>query len=180
MEARGVRCERRFRIRRGGQRLVVDLHLLGRILGEVAVLREDRHDRLAGVADLAGGQHRQLRRPIARHARGGANRPEVAVEIAGGHHRGDAGGARRRADVDARDARMAFVAAAERGVQRAGPPEIVHVAAPAGEEARVLAALHAGPDEAGPQLRRRRPGFDGILHRRWRCAAARTARTTWS
>ena len=47
---------------------------------------------------------------------------------------------------------MALVAPAERDVQGAGPAEVVHVAAPPGEEARVLEALHPGPDEARSEI----------------------------
>ena len=38
----------------GRQRLVVDHDPLGRVLGQVAVLGDDHHDRLADVVDLAG------------------------------------------------------------------------------------------------------------------------------
>ena len=85
---------------------------------------------------------------------------------------------------------MALVAPAERDVQGAGPAEVVHVAAPPGEEARVLEALHPGPDEARSEIviparsrgsapRRRLPAAaraDAVSL----AAAVRTARTMCS
>ena len=157
VEARRAGRDRRLRVRLGGERLVVDHHLLRRVLGEVAVVGEHRRHRLAGVADPGSGEHRQLRCLVARHAGGGPKGAEGPLDVGGGHHRGDAGRAGRLRGVDAGDAGVALVAPAEREVQRAGAPEVVHVAPAPGEEARILDPLHARADEAGPD-------FDGDVH----------------
>ena len=152
MEAGRAGVEGRLGVHLGGERLEADRDELRRVLGEVAVLRDDRRHRLARVADRRAGEHRQLRRLVARHAGGRPERVEGPLEVGGGDHRGDAGGAGRPRGVDAGDPGVALVAPAERDVERARPAEVVHVASAAGEEARVLETLHPGPDEARPEL----------------------------
>jgi hypothetical protein len=47
---------RRVHADHGGQRLVVHHDPLGRVLGEVPILRDHHDDRLARVVDVVGGQ----------------------------------------------------------------------------------------------------------------------------
>ena len=152
VEARGIGRERGLRVRLRRQRLVVDRDPLRRVLGEVAVLGKDRRDRLPDVADLEAREHRQLRRLIARHARRGPERAAGSLDVGGGHHGRDPWCAGRFAGIDAGDPGMALVAPAECEVQRPGGTEVVHIAAPPGEEAGILEALHARTDEARPEL----------------------------
>ena len=97
VEAGGAGFEGRLGVHLDGERLVADRDELRRVLGEVAVLRDDRRHRLAGVADRRAGEHRQLRRLVARHAGRRPERAEGSLEVGGGDHRGDAGGAGRDA-----------------------------------------------------------------------------------
>src|SRR5258705_244588 len=89
---------------------------------------------------------RRPRSYSATYARGRAHRLDHAVEIVRGQHRDHA---RQRAgggDVDADDAGMGVVAAAERGVQGTGGDAIVGKRALTGQQARILDALDAGAD----------------------------------
>ena len=75
-----------------------------------------------------------------------------AFERVHGEHAVDAGHRPRLLDVDAHDARMRLLAAAERDVQHAGQRLVVDVGAASGEQARVLDALDPRADELRPQV----------------------------
>ena len=121
-----------------GQRLVVDVDELDRVLGDVAVLGDHERDRVADELHLALGQ---------RWARSVGNVPagdgvpgllDVRVEVGGGEHRAHTGQRQRRRRVDAVDAGPRQRAAHEAGVQHAGPGDVVDEGAVAGEQPGVL------------------------------------------
>ena len=128
-----------------GQRLVVDVDQLGRVLGEVAALGDDERDRIADEADLALGERRPRRVgdvpaddrvPGSRTSglRSSAQNTACTPSSASAGRR-----------VDAEDARPGERAAHEAGVQHPGPHDVVDEGALAGEQALVLDPVHAGP-----------------------------------
>ena len=83
----------------GGQRVVVDLDQLDRVLALVGMLGDDDGDRLADEPDLVGGQ--QALGHLGVHQAGRRRRDERQVGQVGAGERGDHAGRRqRRADVD--------------------------------------------------------------------------------
>ena len=140
------------RVRLGGarevgddrQRLVLDADGAGGVLGDVAVLGHDHGDDLADVADLvlgervlrAGGDDRLVRDDQRQRVR------EPALEVLVGVDGVDAFDGERAGDVDVDDAGVRVVRAHEGGVGGMGR-EVVGVAAVAGEQTPVLAALDA-------------------------------------
>ena len=132
-----------------GQRLVVDLDQLGRVLGEVAAVRDDQGDRVAGEPGLAVGERRPRR---VRHLVPGPGVPglaDVAVEVGGGEDGVHAGQRQRGRRVDRDDARPRVRAADEAGVQHARPGDVVDEGARAGQQPGVLDALHPAAGVAG-------------------------------
>ena len=80
MQHGAVRLQRIGRAQRDGQRLVLDLDQLQRVLGEIAVGRDHDRHRLADIAHLAdrdrpaldiGPHAREQRRTKSRHVLGG-------------------------------------------------------------------------------------------------------------
>ena len=131
-----------------GQRVVVDLDQLGAVLGQRPAVGHHDGDRVADQAHGVTGQRREGRQQQV----GRADRREVgghAVEVGGGEHRPHPGHGQRLGDVDAPDPGVRERAAHEGGVQHAGQGDVVDVAAPAGEDARVLDPLDAGAGEPG-------------------------------
>ena len=105
---------RRLDARRHGQRLVVDEHALGGVLGDVAVARDDDAD---GLADVAGDVDRGGVVDDARAERR-AERPRVRGHVGA---RDDADHARqreRRGGVDRADARVREGRAHDRRARR--------------------------------------------------------------
>ena len=137
-------------VRHRVERLVVDGDPLGRVAGEVAVLRDDDGHRVADVADRVGGDHRV------------SGRLEIRQEPADGNHAGNAGCrdvARREhgedagkrlggGGVDAANPGMRVRTANDRGMRHAGGLEVVGVLAAAGDERRVFPALDRGAEYA--------------------------------
>src|SRR3989442_1663061 len=91
---------RRLRRRDDRERLVADVNRLQRVLGGVTALGEDRCDGLAGEADLATRERRELGRAIARHPRLGANRARARRQLVARDARRDAGQLAGAARVD--------------------------------------------------------------------------------
>ena len=158
----------------GGQRLVVDLDQLGRVLGEVARLGHDERDRVADEADVALGEGPEGRAGHGRRVtleHGRLHRADVRVEVRGGEHRPDAGHGPRRVDVEAGDPGVREVAAHERGVQHPRHDHVVDVGALPGQQPWVLAPADGLPHE--PTGRRR---AHGALPSPGRVGAAPTSR----
>jgi hypothetical protein len=132
------------------QRLDLELDRLGRVARLRQRLGDDGGDRVADVAHLALGEHRMLRLehrlaeavgdlPAAGHTADGG-------EVLGGEdlqhtgHRGRPGG------VESGDPAVRHVRAQEDGMGLARPVQVVGVAAAAGQEAYILAALQRRAD----------------------------------
>ncbi len=101
------------------QRRVFDVDQLDRVLGEIAVFRDDGDHGFPDIAHLLRRQRQNRRRVIVRHPRNRNHRPVVARDIVGGEDRDDAGCCPRSFDIDPHDIRMRLFAAAERDVKRA-------------------------------------------------------------
>ena len=144
---RGPGVQRALRVGDRGQRFVFDLDQLQRVLGQVAAVRDDHRDALAGVADLLRGQA----------APGVLGRvgPEVGhrvTQLGGlrpGDHRVHAGCGQGLGGLDPHDPGVRVRAAQHGGVQGARGDPVGDVAAPAEQELRVLDAAdglaHPGP-----------------------------------
>ena len=134
-----------------GQLLVGDADALAGVLGDVAVGRDDHDDRLADVVDLVLGEgvagaavgQRRVRDEQGQRLADPAG--EVLVDV----DADDALDVDRVGRVDVDDAGVRVRAAHERGGEGV-VPEVVEVAAAAGDEARVLLA----PDRRAEHLRR--------------------------
>jgi len=96
---------------------------------------------------------------VEEHAAVGLAEPR---DIFPGEHADDAGRAPGPVERDACQARVSVHAAHERDVDHARQRQVVHVAAAAGEQARIVAAFDARSDVA----RRRRHGRDSITPHR--------------
>ena len=150
-----LRCADRERIRRRGrrgQRLVIDLDELGGVERRAAALRQNDRHRLADVPH-ALARERPARRLGHRRAVVRADRPQrthrpdaVRRHVGADEDRDDAGGGRRRTDVDRADARVRVRRAHDRAVQCIGNGEIGDELAAPREEAQVLLAEHPRPD----------------------------------
>ena len=134
--------ERAPRVGDGVQRLVVDLHQVERVLGQVPALGDHHGHRLAHVADFLA-RERQLqaldRADAVTEARGDA---ADGAEILAGHHGHHAGQRERRLRPDRAEARVGVRRAQDRGLQHAGQAEVGGVLAAPREEPRVLLAPH--------------------------------------
>ena len=123
-----------------GQRLVVDVHQLDGVLGDVAAFGDDECDRIADEFRLALGQ----RRPGGvGDVLAGDRVPgllDLGVEVVGREHGAHTGQRKGRRRVDALDARPRERAAHEARVQHARPGDVVDERAMAGEQPGVLDA----------------------------------------
>ena len=137
----------------GGTRLVVDLDELRRVLGSRDGGRDHGGDRLAHVAHLVLSENRvglvgQL------HAAWSADRKgsDATAQLGRGDHRQQSGGRVRR--PDSRDRGVRVVRANEHGVDHPGTVDVVDVASPSAQHARVLAPAQRHPDHAHPSWSR--------------------------
>ncbi len=137
------------------QHLIVHRHLLGRVLGGVAVARDDAGDRIALEPHLVDRQRVHLHRlqafdrrrhPVPR----GPSRHVLAGED--GDHAGHLEGG---LQIDGGDARMGMGRAHETSVQRTRNVDVVDVAPVPGQQALVLLARRVRADVAELLFRHR-------------------------
>ena len=143
----GVGRQRFLGVDHRRERLVLHLHQLARILGRVPGRRHDRRDR---IPDVSHPVEREQRSPSLLRlgpARGGDDL-EPLGKVCGGDDGCDAVELPGAVDVDAPDRGMAERAAHERGVQRSRHADVVDVAGPSAQQARVLDPGHALPHVA--------------------------------
>ena len=143
-------CQRFLGIHHRGQRLVLDLDQVARVLGDVAILGRHRRHRLADVAHPVVGD-RGLEHRRARPCR---QRIADLGRIGAGHHAKHAGESGGLAHVDGDDPRVGMGAAQHGGVRHLRHVDVVGIEALADEEARVLHPLHAlaDPLQVGARL----------------------------
>ncbi len=135
----------------GGERLVLDLDQLARVLGGVAAVRHHGGHRLADEPRAVAGEQGEVAAAKLGVRRHHGERAGRGAEIVERDHVDDSrmlAGAR---GVHAKDARMRVRAAQEHDVQHAGQGDVAHVAPAPGEQPRVFLAqipvadeLHAG------------------------------------
>ena len=135
---RGPVGQSALRVDHRGQRLVLDLDELQRVLGQVAAVRDDDRDALADVPHL-------VRRQAAPGVPGrvGAEVGHRVAQLGGvgaGDHRVHAGCGQSLGGLDPQDPGVRVRAAQHGGVQGAGGDPVGDVAAPAEQELRVLDA----------------------------------------
>jgi hypothetical protein len=131
----------------GRQQLVVDDHALRRVLGEVAVLGDHHHDRLADVVHLDVGEWVR-RTPMGQRGMRDEQRqrlPHSAVEVVVGVDRHQPVDVERVGDVDVADPGMRVRAAHEGDLERV-VAEVVEIATLTGEQTRVLTSLDRLPE----------------------------------
>ncbi len=138
---------RAFRLGQSGQRLVLDLDQVERVVGRVDVLGHHRGHRDAGRVHGVLGQDRMGRHAHVGHQPIHRHRGEVGGVLSG-HHQQHARRAPRRLDVEARDAGVRVRGAEQGHVDAAWRPHVVHVGARAGEEPVILPPLERPPDPA--------------------------------
>ena len=142
VHARRSRIGRGNRVESCRQRIDVDQHLLGRILGRVGVGREDDGDGLAHVADGAARQH-GLKSTLRERCRCDPDRdPRVARKVGGGDHRQDAGTPKGGAGVDSEDHAVRDLAAYDAGVDEAGTFDVVDERRVAAQQWQILDPEH--------------------------------------
>ena len=127
------------------QRLVLDLHQLGGVLGQRARVRDHRGDPFAGIA------HAVARQRPARHLRGvdaDLQRIRRGAELLAGQHVMHAGHRARGIGVDRQDFRAGMRRGDQRDMLQAGQRDVGGVAAAAGDEARMLLGAALGADVA--------------------------------
>ena len=164
-------AQRILRVDDGGQRLVVNLDQLQRVLGLVAVLRHHHGHSVAYVAHHAGcnGGIRDGFQVGVGDGPGAGYRVEHAFNVCARVHGQHAGCAFGRVGVYAADASMSMRAAQDGGVYHAGELDVVGVRGLAGDQARVLAPPDAGTENTG--------SHSGLQPPCWAAAAARAALT---
>ncbi len=129
------------------ERLVVDLDVLERIGGLVAVAADHHRD---AVADVARRVHRQRHVRRVLHVRrdrpGARQRAVLPLQVRAGERRDHAGLRERSGHVDARDARVRHGAAQHGHVEHAGQLHVVGPRRLARDQPRVLLAQHDPAD----------------------------------
>jgi len=147
-ELRRARGQRLFRCGDGKKRLVFDRNPLGRVLGEIDALGDDKGD---GVADEHRAVLRERRARRHEHRRAVAALPRndraraaefLRRPIFARQHREHARHLPRRADVDRADTRMGMRRSQNICMRETRQHEVVRVAAATGQEARILGARH--------------------------------------
>ena len=151
-------CQPRLDVDDGRQGLVLDLDQLEGVLRRVGVGGDDHRDRLADVADPLVSQ-RELRGRLqveadaglerGRRGAGLRERPERRRQVRVREAGDDGGVAAGAIDPDPPDPRVRVRAPEDRRVEAAERPEVVDVATPPDQEARVLAAADLGSDVLG-------------------------------
>jgi hypothetical protein len=154
-----VRC---LGVEHRGERVDVQFHPFGRVLGAVCVLGEYRRDRLADIAHQVVGEHRLPIRLESLDARGPEFDRRDFSDVGGGPHRHAAGRAR-SCRVDAKQPSMGVGRTHDPHVQLAWKGHGAREAAMAGEKRQVLETRHRAADE--------------LAFHRISSAAARTALT---
>ena len=155
MQQRRVLGQRGLDARCHRQRLVVDEHALGGVLGEVAVARDDDADGLADVArDVDGGGVVHDARPERR-----AERARVRGHVGARHDADHARQRERRGGVDRADARVREGRAHDRRAAGVGQRvEVVDEPALAAQQRVVLDSQRWAADVSGRLLTWTGPG----------------------
>jgi hypothetical protein len=154
-----------LRVGHRGQRLVLDLDELERVLGQVPAVRHDHRDALADVPHLVRGQAAP-----GVPGRVGAEVGHRVAQLGGlgpGDHRVHAGGRLRLGRLDPRDPGVRVRATQHGGVQGARRDPVGDVAAAAEQELPVLDAADrlADPAPLGRVVADRRgAGGPGLIH----------------
>ncbi len=138
MQQRTGRIECIDRIDDRGQRFVVDLDQIERVLRQIAICRDDDRNRLADVAHTVDCDRPTFDRRL--HAGDKARRERRDIRT--GENRGNAVRLARRIETDRRNAGMRMGRAQDCGMQRAGPnAEVIDKAPAPGQECGVFHAL---------------------------------------
>ncbi len=170
---RRARQARLLGIERGRQFVVVDAHQLGRVLGVVAAVGDNRRHRLPNVADLAVSEDLDRGRADLRLGGLQPGRRRLLVEHQGVHLVADvrAGVDRDHTlrgqglrGVDAHDAGVCERASHEGNFECAGQVEVGHISAGAGDQRQIFFAGYALAD----------PGHEGAASRSAISSAARS------
>jgi hypothetical protein len=132
---------------RRGQRLVLDLDEVARVLACVTALGDDHGHRLADEAHSFVGQRGEVVTPELRMGRHDGQSLRREAEITNGHdvHHGRVLASARK--VHAHDARMRMRAPQQHRVQHAGQRDVAHVAPPPREQPWILLAPVPIPDK---------------------------------
>ena len=131
----------------GGERLVLDLDQLARVLGGIAAVRHHGGHRLADEPRAVAGEQGEVAAAKLGVRRHHGERTRRGAEIAERDHVRDSGMRAGARGVHAMDARMGVRAAQEHDVQHAGQGDVAHVAPAPGEQPRVFLAQMPVPDE---------------------------------
>ena len=160
VDPRRTVAERSLGVRDDRERLVVDLHGGGSVLGDVLVLGDDRGERLAVPVRLVHRERPIL--PVVGGEGGDQHRDLLALdflrELGAGDGADYARHRQRRIEPDVLDPGVRMTGANEAEMQTIGDAEIGQVFAAPGEEAQILAALQRATDPA----RSARRSHDGV------------------
>ena len=139
-ERRG-RCDRVLEAHRGGERRVLDVHEIERVLGRVPALGDDQRHRFPHIPD--GGGRQGLLGLVMDQRRVGDEPGERAAEVAQigvRQHRHHGAGGPRAARVDPHDAGVGMGAAKHRRVRQAREVDVIDEQAAAAQQRRILVA----------------------------------------
>ena len=143
MQHRRLRRQGRTRIDDGGERPVVGLDEIERVLRHIAVACHHQCYGLADIAHPVGGDRPAFDRRLDADDEAGAYRLHFRAR----EHGGDAGQGPRARRIDGGDLGMGMGRAQDRGMERAGrDAEIVDEAAAPGQECCILHARERTPD----------------------------------
>ena len=147
MDERGVGRERRLGVDDHGQRLVVHLHELGRVVRCRAARRDDHGDTVADMARLVDGERVVSRvvRVLGRDPRAGQARLPLIRELRAAEGRSHTRRRERGGEVDVADARVRVGASDDCHPHHPRHAQVVHELALADEQLRVLLAGTATP-----------------------------------
>ena len=146
-QRRAARIEREVCLRDRRQVVILHLHQLAAVLGEVTALGDDDRHGIAHEAHLVGRKQGELRSgPRPTHESHQRIRPRDGhrFQIRPREHRGHSGQRPRSRDIDREHTSVSQRRAHERSVQHPGQLDVVDVPACAGKDARVLRTLDAG------------------------------------
>ena len=144
---------RRIGVHQRGQRLCLDIHEIGGILGSVRVGRKDDGDGLADIAHAIGGQDRLAIRIEALDAGEAEIDRRNVGHIRRGPDRNDARHVACRGRVDRADTRMGIGGADHAHVQLMRERDVGGKAAVAGDERPIFKTRYRAADEIHLKLR---------------------------
>ncbi len=177
MDGRGTVGQRIAAVGRRRKQVVVHLHQLGGVFGDVSILGDDHGDGFAHINDLVSGQHRTV--AVLLVTRAGKTddekfRQQMGPQVVEGQYRVDTGKFQGGGGVDAADLGMGVGASNEGGLEHGGDGNVVDKPRLATQQFRILDPLDTN-SQHGPAHGLSPPSGPAVLScplSRWAASSA--------